>query len=220
MDMTSVAARCRAESDKFRQGLDSDPASCLDLWRRALQGAEEVERQAAWRLLIEQYSPQVRSWLGRHPLAQEVRQYEIDDHFVATTFSRMWEANERAVLQTGSLGGILAYLRRCLITEVLMVKRQHGRPHHPLDQVRETQGAGDPEDQVRRREEARAMWRRVCACATDQQEMRVITLRWPLGYTPEEIVEVFPDEFSDVRAIYRILARIKVRYKRRYLSAP
>jgi hypothetical protein len=236
MDLAAVATRCREETEKFRRQLPSDPAFCLQLWQCALRGATAAEREVAWQYVDAQYRPQMREWFDLHELAPLVEYYGTKDDFAQTVFLKVVKANQQAPLRVDSLREILAYVRTCLINEILMAARRHRPPLDSLDSldarepvVGSERRSEDPAHRTARQEEALEIWRRLCACAaetadpgdvaTQERQVRLITLRWAQGYPPADIVKTFPLEFSDVHEIFRVLAKIKACYKRKYASA-
>jgi hypothetical protein len=55
----------------------------------------------------------------------------------------------------------------------------------------------------------------VRACARTDRERRIFALRWEQGYTPQAIVEIWPQEFPETREISQVLQNILARYYRR-----
>jgi hypothetical protein len=235
MDLASLAARCREETENFRRRLPSDPAFCLQLWRRALLGPTGVEREAAWGYIYVQYAPQVGEWFERHELAPSVQHYGAKEDFIQQVFYQVARSSKKQELRADSLAQILSYVRTCLANEILMARRRRQvlvippGEFKPWDII-EDPIEDDPQTRLEDEERMQEIWRRFCACATDlagqnpaiqKLYVRVITLRWIQGYPPTEIIDNFRAEFPraefpDAGTIYRILAKVKACYKRRY----
>jgi DNA-directed RNA polymerase specialized sigma24 family protein len=235
MDLASLAARCREETENFRRRLPSDPAFCLQLWRRALLGSMVDEREAAWGYVYTQYAPQVADWFEHHELAPSVQHYGAKEDFTQQVFYQVARANKKQALRTDSLAEILSYVRTCLVNEILMARRRRQAPVIPPSEFKpwddlEDPNEDDPQKWLVDEEKKREIWQRFCACAIDvagqntsnqKLYVRVIDLRWLQGYMPAEIIDKFRDEFPrdefpDAGTIHRILAKVKACYKRRY----
>jgi hypothetical protein len=223
MDLESLAKRCQEETLKFQRGLQSIASFCLQLWRRALHGATKDERSQAWNYVYAQYTPQLRKWFDVHELSRQIHQHYTDaDDFAHTVWFKILAENEKRPLRVDDLREILAYVRRCLVREILMAVRRHGRyTFIPIDPSAPIPDPRHFPDEVEIRERGREVWDQLRTCASKDPRQREIDLkaiywRWAQRYTPKQIVEEFPGEFANEKAIWLILARIKVCYKRRY----
>jgi hypothetical protein len=215
--------RCCHETAEYRAGRASDPAFCLELFRRALQ--EQVN--AAWEKLMTCFTPSVRTWFRRHPRRELAAPNGDGEQFVAEAFARMWVANASKPLTISTLPQLLIFLRRCLHTSVMGEVRARERAALFstvfVDVEDEEDGERDPPDKrsnvegevfgaIARDE----LLRRMLGCAHDDRERTVARLRWVRRDTPAEIARDHPREFADVREIYKILANLLARYVRHY----
>lgn len=205
-----LAQRCAQETLKFRAQLASDASFCLELWRRALQD----QLAEAWACVMECFSGSVRAWLFQHPRGYLVVRWRDEHDLVNEAFTRVFEANAKKPLALTSLPALLTYLHRCLHTAILMECRS---PHHQtdaLDAARELPAAS-VEETVIGALDAEALWRELASCAADERERRLIELRWLAGYTPAQIAAAFPGDFPTASEVYRLLANVLLRYRRR-----
>lgn len=223
MDLESLAKHCQEETSKFQRGLPSVAAFCLQLWRRALHGATKDERSQAWNYVYAQYTPQLHKWFDLHELSRHIKhRYTDAEDFAHTVWFKILAENEKKPLRVDDLGEVLAYVRKCLVREMLMAIRRHGRyAFISLDPSLPLPSPHDVADEAEIRERALKVWKRLCSCASNDPDqyaidVRVMDLRWIQRYTPAQIVEAFPNEFPNERMIWLILARIKACYKRRY----
>jgi DNA-directed RNA polymerase specialized sigma24 family protein len=219
----ALGDRCCHETAEYHVGRASDPAFCVELFRRALQEG----LNAAWEKLMTCFTPSVRAWFRRHPKREVAAPNGDGEPFVAEAFARMWVANASKPLTIGTLPQLLTFLRRCLHTSVMDEARARERAD-PFSSV--LAGAGDEEDGERDLPDKRPgverkvfgdiardeLLRQMLGCARDDRERRVLLLRWVRRDTPAEIARDHPLEFPEVREIYKIVANLLARYVRRY----
>lgn len=209
-----LAVRCEVETLKFHARLQSEPAYCLEIWRRALQ-EKSVE---AWALVQELYASRLCAWFGRHSSSSMVR--DEREELVSRTFEHVYETNERKAIEIRTLAGLLSYVHRALNTTILERVRElkrEGLIFVPIDLVPERPSWGqNPERRHVTEEQKRAFWERIRACTNNEREWQLVALCWREQYKPGEVVADFPDEFPSVEEIYTTLANALARVKRRY----
>jgi DNA-directed RNA polymerase specialized sigma24 family protein len=210
LDVTALAQRCSQENDLFRRVGASDPAYCLELWRRALRGGAE-----AWQQAVECFTTNVRMWLYRHPRRWCAMRYRDERSLVDETFSRFAEVSLKHTLEFATLPQLLTYIHRCLHATVLAECRERRDISIERDAFTHPRGA-NPEQIILHTTEAVTLWVNMQRCTSSARERRLIELRWLQGFPPREIVSRFGDEFSDVRKVSQTLANILARYYRRY----
>jgi hypothetical protein len=200
---------------RYHKRQQSDPAYCIELFRRALQGKQEE----AWeRLLDGCIADFLRAKLYRHVCWRLARKYQEEKFYVVESFTRLWRSNVGHPLRLESLGGLLSLLYQCLHCAILEELRfwtppdSRGKKSMPQPAQIEPMTEADPtaENAIRRE-----LLLEVRACARTDRERRIFALRWEQGYTPQAIVEIWPQDFPETREISQVLQNILARYYRR-----
>jgi hypothetical protein len=225
-------ACCRAV-ELFHHQEVSDPADCLEIFRRAL----ELKQDAAWECLLNGcVGAEVRGRLVSDSAWRIARRYQSEEAYLTFAFTRfmLWHAGRVASdepVRLDSFGGLLTLLHKCLHCALLEEMRIWSPPgtwqkkYVPATGGQtetmgwaspsfsgEPMGDKSPEDVALDREVLRQVW----SCARGRREQRLIALRWYLGYPPREIVERWPQEYSSTREIGQMLQNILARYYRKY----
>lgn len=212
--LAALSDACRRETEAFRARGASDPAYCLELFRRALQ----ERTQDAWQHLMACFGGNVRAWLYRHPRRASALAYQDETFYLTGTFAKLWETNQRSPIILQSLPAVLSYLQRCLHTVVMEEARfwegtrERRVQQVPLEEGEATEDGSSLEGDLLAREDLADL----VSCASDERERRLIALRWLRGYKPAEIVERWPEEYPSVREVYQMLQNILARYDRRF----
>lgn len=213
LSLEDVAQRCAYETDRFFRRLQHDTRYCFELLRRAI-----VERcQRAWELAYAQYQPLVTSWVKRHPAFSSCR--EETSYLVNCAFEKMWSAvTPVKFARFSDLKSVLRYLQMCVHSVILDVVRG-AEPSALIDRV-ETLDAGEAlettcvEDQALDRVQRQAFWQEIGARLRTEQERQVVYGCFVLGMKPRELCARFPDQFRDVREIYRVKENVLARLQR------
>jgi hypothetical protein len=200
---------------RYQKREESDPAYCIELFRRALHGKQEE----AWeRLLDGCIADFVRAKLYRHVCWRLARKYQEEKFYVMESFTRLWRSNVGHPLRLESLGGLLSLLHQCLHSAILEELRfwtppdARGKRSVPQPAQSEPMTGPDPTaDDVLRRE----LLLEMKACARTDRERRIFALRWEQGYTPQAMVEIWPEVFPSTHEISQILQNILARFYRR-----
>jgi hypothetical protein len=204
MSVPALAAQCLRELSNSRQGQPSTETYAVELFRRAtVQGNQEA------RLWVQHcFREVVRDWVGRHPNREAACRLESEEYYVAQAFERFWQATVSTQrLEFSQLTAALQYLRACLHGAILDRLRASARasevglPEH-----------GEPavEDSVDSSED----WGVFKTILSNAREQRLAYLLFHCGLKPREIIHFYPQEFSDVREIYRLRRNIIERFLR------
>ncbi len=213
MDVTTltlpeVAQNCRRETRKFMQDRPNNPQFCYELFRRGLTDGY-AEREAAWHAIYNQYHLQLTRAAQAHPLIREVKD---DAEAVADqAFSKMWHSFAKDADKFGrfpTLPTLIKFLQACVHSIIVdscrrrrdAVEIQPERDAAPTKQISDL--------------EAAQLWETVRQRARDQQELTVIYGCFELALPARKLFDLYPEQFSDVREVYRICERLLRRWRR------
>ena len=200
-----LAAHCLRELSNYHRGEPSADTYGLELLRRAtIQGDQE-----AWTWLQHCFSGLVRGWLHHHPSREAASRLESEENYVAQAFERFWQATtltQRVEFHT--LAAALQYLRASLNGAILDTLRAYSRP-------REVSLPGPGEPEVEDNIDFSEVWEILKALLPNGHEHRVAYLLFHCGLKPREIVRFCPQEFRDIREIYRVRRNIMERLLRK-----
>jgi hypothetical protein len=201
MSASTLAEYCIREISHYRNGEPNDEQYGLELFRRAiLQGDQD-----AWACLQQCFSGLVLSWLRRHPRGEAACRLDREENYVAQTFERFWLAtahNQKLVFN--SQAAALRYLQTSLNGAIIDALRAYSRSREvPLP---EPGTVGEPlvEDSIDNGE----LWNLLHEMFPGWRERRLIYLFFYCGLKPREIVRHCPQEFPDVREVYRLRRNI------------
>jgi hypothetical protein len=211
MSLSALEEHSMREINNFWRGSAYNDRYCLEILRRAtLQGD-----QRAWDCLQRCFSVILRGWMHRHPSREAAYCFDSEENYMAQAFERFWLATAcHDKLEFDTLAAALRYLRACLNGAILDTLRAYSRPKEvPLPEPGE---AGEPlvEDSY----EGGEVWEAIRGLLPDVQEQRVAYLLYHCGLKPREIVCFCPQEFSEVREVYRLRRNIVHRLLRNAAS--
>jgi len=211
LSLDELRARAQAQELSYSRGEASDDAAGLELFRRAIQTADE----RAWQVIIEVY----RGLLVAQASRQVIRGLVVeDDSFcVDRAFQRFWRASQNGrVHQFNDLASILKYLKMCLGSVLLDEARGRRRQAWvSIDDVPpESYISGDPAAQVVGRLAGRELWAVIECELQDPEERLVARLSFVSGLSPREILAKYPERFQDVYDVYRTKRNMIERLRR------
>jgi proteasome lid subunit RPN8/RPN11 len=207
MDLSLLADRCRNELNKHRHKEPADDGFCLEIFRRAI--AQRVDQ--AWSVLQQRFGEIVRIWLHSHPGSDVALQRDSEENYVAQTFSRFWYAVRSQRVEFQTLNAALSYLHATLNGILTDTLRSQLRSKNivPLPDP------GFPEEPaVEESHDSSETWEIISGLLADDRERRVAYLLYYCGLKPREIVLRCPDEFVDVKEVYRLNCNIVERLRR------
>jgi DNA-directed RNA polymerase specialized sigma24 family protein len=206
MPIIALKQRCSQEISKYYQLKEGDDRYCLEIFRRAMIDGDNE----AWIALQEQFRSNVLSWLHVHSKRQEALQIDTAENYVDDTFKRLWQWGKNQQHEFQSLAGALKSLHLCLNSLIIDTLRTNTR--HDLLSLLDDRDvvAADAEDHYDKHE----LWRAIETLITDKQELRVMFLLYNDGLKPREIVERCPEEFADIKEVYRLARNGLERLKR------
>jgi hypothetical protein len=207
MSNTELAAYCLTELNNFRRGEPGIETYGVELLRRAtVQGDQE-----AWGWTQQCLGQLVLGWLGRHPNREAACRLESAENYVAQAFERFWQATALTQhIDFNSFAGALRYLHACLNGAILDTLRAYSKSREiPLPEP------GEPgELQIEDDLESSEIWDNLKLVLPKGDELRLAYLLFHCGLKPKEIMRFCPQEFSDVRDIYRLRNNIMHRLLR------
>ncbi len=214
LTLSSLAHLCQKATDRFFQKLDYDDSYCVELFRRAVHGQDEL----AWDVLIQQYTPLVKSWIYRHPsfaIADEDQEY-----FVNRTFDNFWGAFMRdpeKLHKFKNVGSILQYLKLCTNSAVKEYVDRRMRPQGIDISARPLESIPSPFNPITNLESnifANEIWQHVVSVLKNDQERIVAEDFLIYDLKPREIYARHPEEFSGVSQVRRIKENLMARLRR------
>jgi hypothetical protein len=204
MGLPLLAAQCLRELDHYRRGEPCTDAYGLELLHRAIR----QNNQEAWTWVQHCFGWMVRRWLHRHSKRELACRLESEEHYVAQTFERFWQATAlNQQVEFSTLAAALQYLRASLNGAILDMLRAYARPGEiSLPEP------GEPlvEDSTDNSE----VWESLRMILSNPREQRVAYLLFHCGLKPREIIRFCPLEWSDVQEIYRLRRAIMERVLR------
>jgi DNA-directed RNA polymerase specialized sigma24 family protein len=237
LPLTAVADSCCREAAQFTPNRENDSAFCLELFRRALQRMQND----AWSHIMACFTSYVRGQFYHHSMWRAALKFQDEHVYIVEAFTRLWKSNQSRPLVVESVGGVLAFLKRCLHCAIMdeirlwrpvQVKLPQGSvakqpdvagvDDHGLAAVEvtsaslvdaETAVAPGPsmDDIVIWREQLRQL----LDCCVTPSERRLLVLRWIQGYQPRVIAERWPDDYPTPSNISQTLQNVLARYYRR-----
>src|SRR5581483_5749439 len=187
----TLAEQCLLNLDASGRGEPCNQDSELELFRRAI-----VEGDSQAREWIERcFGETVLAWLGHHPSRAIACHLESEEHFIALTFERFWQATSLIEqMSFRMLSVALQYLRVSLNGVILETLRASSRP--------ETSSLLEPgaQDQT----ESLKLWQMLQTVLPNWREQRLAYLLYHCGFKPGEIVQFCSQEYSDVQEIYHL----------------
>ena len=180
----------------------------LDLLHRAL--VEQTDE--AWSALQHYFSETIRRWIRSHPYQDVALLRDSEENYIAQTFSRFWYAVHTQHLEFTTLPATLRYLRATLNGLLTDTLRCHLRLR--TREVSLSEPACYQEPSVENSMDAQSNWKSIESLLCDERERRLAYLLFYCGLKPRDIVVRCPQEFDDVKEIYRLNHNIIERLRR------
>ena len=139
-----------------------------------------------------------REWLRYHPQREVACRLESEENYVAQTFERFWQTtafNQR--MECSTLATALRYLRASLHGAILDTLRAYARPGEISKPMPGELGEPQMDDVTSSNE----VWDILKTLLSNPREVRLAHLLFHSGLGPQEIVNVRPHEFDDVREV-------------------
>lgn len=196
------------ELQQYRAKVLTEGTYTVELVRRAL--IEQTDE--AWAALEQCFGETVRAWLRSHPYSDVALRWDSEENYLAQTFARFWYDVRDQHLALGSLPAALRYLHATLNGLLADTLRFHLRQRSrevPLPEpgILEEYSAEEPLESER-------LWEGIQKLLVNERERRLFFLLYGCGLKPREVVIHCPQEFGDVKEIYRLNTNIVDRLRR------
>jgi hypothetical protein len=201
--LRGIAPVLRAEELENRLSFDR---YALEILRRS--SVEQTDE--AWSALQERFSETIRVWIRSHPCADMALLRDSEENYIAQTFSRFWFAMRTQETEFITLPAALSYLHATLNGVIIDTLRFHSRSREvPFPEP------GIPnEHSAEESLEDRHVWECIQNLLYDERKRRIMSLLYDCGLKPRDIVTHCPQEFADVKEIYRMNHNIIERLRR------
>ncbi len=207
MGASALAGRCMCKNNHYYRNEPHDDQYYLEMFHRALVKHEPD----IWELLQQCFSPLVRAWMRNHPRRNLACRYELEEHYIAHTFTRVWQASTRNRLEFDTLVAALSYLKLSLQGSILDTLRVYAQPREVLllDTSSATYSSEKPT--IKKDYKSSDLWEIIKGLLNDEREWRLAYLLFNCGFKPIEIVRCYPDEFGELPEIIRLTRNIMER---------
>lgn len=196
------------ELQRYRVKVLGEEIYSVELLRRALVN----QTDEAWAALQQCFSETVGVWLRSHPYSDMALRWDSEENYIAQTFARFWYAVRDQHLQFSTLPAALCYLRATLnglLTDTLRFHLRQRSREVPLPEP------GCPEEPgVEEPLESERLWEGIQRLLVNERERRLFFLLYGCGLKPREVVNRCPQEFDDIKEIYRLTNNIIERLRR------
>jgi hypothetical protein len=207
LDVSQLAAQCQKEIENYRRGEPYTDVYGVELLRRAtVQG-----NQDAWAWIQHCFSGMALGWLSRHPNKEAACRLENVENYIDQAFERFWQAttlNRKVEFKT--LAAALRYLHLCLNAAILDTLRSYAR----MREVSLPEPGEPGEPYIEEVSSSSEVWEVLQTMLPDKREQRLAYLLFHCGLKAREIVRFLPQEWSDIREIYRLRRSITERLLR------
>jgi hypothetical protein len=207
MNSSAIAGHCPCEIEDYRSNKTHDDQYYLEMFHHALANHEPE----AWELLQQCFSPLVRSWIRNHPQRNLACRYELEEHFVANTFTRVWQVSMRNRLEFDSLVAALSYMKISLQGTILDTLRAHTHPREvPLPNA-DSATISSEKQVIKDEYKSSDLWESIKCLLHDDRERRLAYLLFHCGLKPREIVCYHSAEIGEVQEIILLTRNIMER---------
>ena len=200
MSSSALTGRCTCKIEHYLSNEPHDDQYYLEMFHRAMVNHEPD----AWELLQQCFSPLVRAWMRNHPQRNLACRFELEENYVANTFTRVWQASMRNRLEFDTLVAALSYLKLSLQGTILDTLRAYAQPREvPLpDADSVTYSSEKPA--IKDDYKSSDLWEIIKSLLHNERQRRLAYLLFHCGLKPREIVRCCPDEFGELQEIIRL----------------
>ncbi len=197
MNSSTIAGHCPCEIEDYRSNESHDDQYYLEMFHRALANHEPD----AWELLQHCFSPLVRTWMRNHPQRNLACRYELEEHFITNTFTRVWHASLCSRLEFDSLVAALSYMKLSLQGTILDTLRAYAHPREvPLTNA-DSATISSEKQVIKDGYKSSDLWEIIKSLLHNDRERRLAYLLFHCGLKPREIVCYHSVEIGEVQEI-------------------
>jgi DNA-directed RNA polymerase specialized sigma24 family protein len=202
-----LAQRCAEETARFFAQRLTDSRFCFELFRRAC----ELRDGEAFNHIYEIYQRTVISWIAKDSRFSSTN--EEAESFVPWIFHIFLRAlQDEKFSRFKELPRVLAYLKRCTHTTVLLHLRQeeYRTKVIALGEVPDIAGS---EQELTSHIHVHQLWQHIEGLLKDPRERQIAYAVFVLGYKPREIPEAYPDLVRSAGEASQLLFRARERLR-------
>lgn len=163
------------------------------------------------------FAPLVFFWARRYGRSSSWLREEEYPVLVNQAFAKFAVGMSHHTLSDfATIGQRLTYLKRCVFSVVadeVKAARSH-LLHDPLEPYDTLLAPDDMEAETLSALSASALWQRVLAVVSREEERVVLTATYQEGSTPRDIQRRYPQLFPTVNQVYQVQQRVRTRLRR------
>jgi hypothetical protein len=173
----------------------------LEMFRCALN--ENDQRVQTW--LQQKFSVIILNWIHGHSKSGLVCHLRTEEYYLSETFRRFWHMlRKQQKFDLTSMAEVLSYLHVSMNGVLLDTLRKYSSPQDaPLISTSMAEEMKSNEN-----DSIHELWKLIEGKLSNARERRMAYLLFQCALKPGEIVDHFPNEFSDVNEIARIRRNI------------
>ena len=197
-----------SEQQRLRHKASFAEDDCVEILRRAF--VEQTDEP--WFILQGRFSETIRIWIRCHPSSDVALLRDSEENYIAQTFSRFWYAVRQQSIEFTTTSAVLCYLHATVNGLMIDTLRSHLRSC--------TRDASLPPEEFAEESsaeelfESKLLWESIESLLCDKRERRLFYLLYYCGLKPKEVISLCPNEFDDVKEIYRLNNNIIKRLRR------
>jgi len=209
LGLAELTVYCTEELYQHRHRQPTDGRFCMELLQRAtLRHMDE-----AWNVLLRLLNESVLIWLRAHPSYSLAIAYDSEENYVALTFTRFWSALRTQHLRFSNLPMLLSYLHAILNSVVIDTLRSYIRIK--CVSLFDPAVAESADIAVEETYDEDCTWNAIQSLLENEDERQIMYLLYYCGLKPREIAARFPEQFRDVKEVYRLNHNIIERLRRK-----
>lgn len=188
----NLAERCKQETEKYFQQMKNDPCYCYELFSRAFSS----DSDKALHYLYVIYRPLVISWIQQHPYYKKITS-SVDELFFDSMSHFILAIKKRSIKDFPSLSHILTYLRKCVHSEIITIRRKYTAIESDFNENCIMPYEDDLDEKII----SKQAWNRIEEFLKDPKELLLARLVFLQHLKPSHIHKEFPHLWQDTNEI-------------------
>ena len=197
MSIAVLTDQCMIEIKHYNAGVLLSERYYRELLFRAILHGDND----AWNAVQQCLSVPLRGWMVCHPKIEAACRLDNVENYITQAIAHFHKAAILQQVDYWRLPSALEYLRVSLNSVLLDALRDDTRPFTTLSEKRETCNSGMSTN-------ASEFWEMLEKMSLDTHQQRMAYLLFNCGLRPQDIVQVFPEEFDDVQEISHLRCSI------------